>query len=225
MWLGIGGSAVGGVDPGAAGMAGCVPVAGGGEALLAAVDEWLAGRAAPCRVLNALVSDRHLRYVHLPWHDDVLGAQEDAILCRARFDAVYGDMEGWLVQAGRRRYGHGRIACAMPAWLADGLAQAAARHGARIGALTPQFAMCWNRWRSRFGRAGGMLAVADGSHLLLGTFGADGWQGLRSHFLVPHPQALAVAVRREKLRLGLPPDMPVWQAGFAGGMPQPVPHA
>lgn len=226
-WLGIGGQAVGSVAPGLAGLRDSVPLAPAQErapALLAAVEQWLAGPGAPRRLLQAVVSDRYLRYVYLPWQDDVLSAQEDAILCRARLAALYGGMEGWQLQLAPRRYGRGRLACAMPDWLLDGLRQAAARRGARLGAVLPQFAVCWNQDRRRFARGPVMLAVADGDHLALGTCGPAGWLGWRAQFIAPHAGALEDAARREKLRLALPSDLPLWHAGFAAGMAQQVAH-
>jgi hypothetical protein len=186
-------------------------------AVLDALDECLT-RHGSSRRINLVISDRLLRYALLPWYDDVLSEQEDHLLCRARLEAIYGDMTGWHIQADRRQYGQARFTCALPVSLANGIAALCTQHGASRGALLPHFVACWNRWRRHLGSGPGMLIVAECSNLVLGTFGLDGWKGLRSQFAAPSPQGVRDAVWREKMRLGMPADCPVWVADATAGV-------
>jgi hypothetical protein len=125
-------------------------------------------------------------------------------------------MDGWLLRAAPRRYGQARIACAMPVALAQAIAQACARRGARLAGMAPHFIACWNRWRRRIGGHPGILVSVEPGNVVLGAFGPDGWQGLRSTLVAAGSDAVADAVFREKMLLGLAQESPVWVADATG---------
>lgn len=185
---------------------------------LAALDAYIAQHGFAPRRIHAVVSDSFVRYALLPWNDALLSKAEDRILQRAKFEELYGDMREWQVLADRQHFGQARIACAMPAALADGIATLCGAHGAKPGAVVPYFVACWNRWRRRIGEKSGLLVVVERENVVIGSFERGDWSGLRSLFVAASPQAVADIVFREKLLQGLGEKLPVWIVGAAGGI-------
>lgn len=186
-------------------------------ALLEAVRSWLERHGVARQRVNVLVSDRLVRYALLPFSAMPLSEQEEVALLGARFAELYGEMAQWHVQADRPEYGKARIACAMPLALADGIAALLGQAGARGGAVVPFFVACWNLWRRQGVGRNGLVAVVESDHVVIGSFGADGWSSLRSVFAATSETALADLVFREKIMQGLDPALPVAVIGMPPG--------
>ncbi|MBB3118238.1 hypothetical protein [Pseudoduganella violacea] len=179
-------------------------------AALELLERWLCANDVRGRRIRLILADSHARYALLPPSAIPLRAAEDAALLGARFGELYGEMAEWQMQAEAQRHGQSRLACAMPAALAQGARALCAQNGCRLLSLQPYFIACWNRWRGRVDGQEGVLAVQAGEELVLAGFGRQGWRSIRASLCEPTPQTLADAIHREKIQHGLAPDLPVW---------------
>ncbi|AKU21526.1 hypothetical protein ACZ75_08630 [Massilia sp. NR 4-1] len=179
-------------------------------AALELLERWLRAQDVRGRRIRLILADSHARYALLPPSAIPLRAAEDAALLSARFGELYGEMMEWQMQAEAQRHGQARLACAMPAALAQGARALCRQSACHLISLQPYFIACWNRWRGRVDGREGMLAVLAGDELVLAGFGRQGWRSIRASLCDAAPQTLADAIHREKIQHGLAPDLPVW---------------
>lgn len=140
--------------------------------------------------------------------------------CDMRFRTLYGEApDGWLLQADWDAR-HPFLACALPRALLASQQQVALDHKLALVAVAPHFIAAWNRWRGRL-KPGAWFGVAQGGTLTLGApqqrrlcavrsapFPAEAWQD---------KAALPGHLRREALRLNLPPPDTLHLCGQVGG--------
>ena len=150
-------------------------------------DEWRSARA------TVVLSDHFVRYVLVPWHDDVITDEERLALAQHTFRSVYGEtVSDWTVRLDTTEYGASAVASAIDSALLDELRAVFKDKRPRLVSIQPHFVAAFNQFRAAFGDSGNFIVV-EPERLCLGSFRGDRWQGVNAYRCNPDA-ALDVAL-------------------------------
>lgn len=189
---------------------------------LDALKTWLASRAGQRFEFKVLLSDRFVRYQHLPWRAGISGRRERQAYAGHRFREVYGELAvHWQIALSDNAPGTASMACAMDRELLAALKGLGKQ--VRISSVQPMFVAAYNRARRQC--KGGLFwfAHVEPGRVCMALLKAGESAGVRNEASSESwPQAV-VAINR---RLQLGDDMaatpvPVYVSGDLQGLPMP----
>ena len=146
------------------------------DALPGLLDEIGARRGAVAVVL----SNHFVRYLALPWQDELSNDAEVQAWARLRFEHTYGAAASeWLVQTCEAGYGQPLVACAVDRELVEQLGQLLDRQGLRLASLQPLLMAAFNDHRRHLhGRRS--FAIVERGRLCLSQLDAGQWRAISS---------------------------------------------
>jgi hypothetical protein len=179
-------------------------------ATVAALEEILAGFAAPGIAATVIVSSRFVRYAVVPWRDNVISVQEQAGFARHCFKSIYGDAaEDWEIRMSGGGFRRNALACAVDAQMLRAVEKILVGRSIRIVSIQPNFMAACNRFRRELsGYERGCIAVVEPGRAALGIFDGTGWCTLSARRIgSPKPQEL-VSVVAQELKSADPDGLP-----------------
>jgi hypothetical protein len=199
----------------------CTPRAGepAWQAALDALDGLLGAFSARGAAVTVVLSNHWVRYLVLPWHAELTGADELAQFARVRFEQTYGAAAaGWTIRTGDGGWGAPHVACAIDTALVTELQRHLTAHGLRLRSLQPLLMAACNDQRRALGgeRA---FAVIEPGRVCLSLLGHGRWLDVsnrRAGADVPE------AVERELATLdadAVPPQLDVLLVGDGARWP------
>ena len=148
-----------------------------------------------------IVSSHFVRYVVLPWSEELITEAEELEFARTRFLQVFGQAaRDWTIVMSPAPAGAGRLCAAVDAALIGALSAAAAGCGLRLRAVQPALMAQFNEWRGRIG-AEGWLALAEQGRLLMAWIAGGQWRSVRARALNEAGVSLAQVLEQEQLLL------------------------
>lgn len=199
-----------------------VAVAAGAEGApwlpaVAALGEMVAGDSVARGELVAVLSNHFVRYLVVPWDDQVGSIAEYEGFARIAFESVFGEAaRTWSIRVSPERFRAPRLASAMDGELAQALRQAG-RDKLRLISIQPYLMAAFNRLSQPFRRRDFFFLLAEpGRACVLAAVGGK-WRMVRNH-AVSDDAAISALVERE-LRLletneGPVPHLYVHAPGF-----------
>jgi hypothetical protein len=180
------------------------------KATVAALDEVLAGFTTPGIPATVIVSSRFVRYIIVPWRDNVIGATEQAEFARHCFSNVYGATSvDWEIRISSGGFRRNALASAVDAQMLRAVEKVVTGRGFRIASIQPNFMAACNRFRRELGGyQSGCIAVLEPGRVALGIFDRTGWRTLSARRVDTPGPAELVSVLAQELKLAEPADLP-----------------
>lgn len=114
------------------------------QAWVLPLTSWLQEHAEASFELSVFLSDRFVRYQHLPWHDGINGERERQALASHRFRQVYGEVAGqWELALTDDMPGNASMVCAIDHALLEALRGIGTN--AHLISVQPLFVAAYNR--------------------------------------------------------------------------------
>ena len=156
------------------GAAGWEPAAAKLEALLAATPQW---RGSALRII---LSNHFVRYVLVPWSDDLSNEKEHLVLARRHFALTHGPVaKNWAIRMSLDRPGECHVASALDESLVSRLSLAAAASHVKLVSLEPLLMAAFNRWRQDFREEAQWFVTVESGMLCGALVGRNRWIALR----------------------------------------------
>lgn len=162
--------------------------------------------SARCR-LQVLVSSHLVRFMLVPWREEISSPRELLSFTQFCFEQVYADeSHNWSFCVSPETRGRARIAAAMPAELVAGLQQLSKGTGCRLLGVQPYLAAVFNRFCRKVADEPFLFVVVEPGRVgVLRT--RDGqWQSVNSFACANTDGALAELLAREQQLLDLSDD-------------------
>lgn len=156
----------------------CTPRAGEPpwQAALDALDGLLGEFSARGEAVTVVLSNHWVRYLVLPWHAELTGADELAQFARVRFEQTYGAAAAdWTIRSGDGGYGAPHVACAIDTALVTELQRRLTAHGLRLRSLQPLLMAACNGQRRALGGERSAFAVIEPGRICLSLLGQGRW--------------------------------------------------
>lgn len=195
------------------------------QAWLTPLAQWLQGHPQQHFELRVLLSDRFVRYQHLPWRNGISGQRERQAWAGHRFREVYGELAGqWQIALSDDMPGSASMACAMDSELLDALRGIDKR--VRLLSVQPLFVAAYNRARHKCkGRQFWFVHVEPG-RVCMALLKSGQSAAVRNEASNENwPQAVAGINRRMQPDLHDTADLaavPMYVSGDLQGVPPPL---
>jgi hypothetical protein len=160
----------------------CEPVSGqpNWAAALDTLDVLLAQMPKKRAPVSVVLSNHFVRYVVLPWQEDLSAADEITAAAAQRFTHLFGEsVRGWDVRTAQTDYGQPGIACAIDGELLISLGDRINRGGLRLVSVQPLLLSAFNALRSKLDPSGALVVVESG-RICLSVFREGQWQFVTS---------------------------------------------
>jgi hypothetical protein len=146
------------------------------DTLGSAVRDWKGGKAEA----TVILSNHFVRYVLVPWSDDLNSEQETLDFARHCFVTVYGDAAAtWGIRLSNDGGGAPRVASAVEPGLLEAVTRAFDASPLRLRSVQPYLMAAYNQWRQRFDGKTAWFALAERGRLCLAQFHQNHWHSLR----------------------------------------------
>jgi hypothetical protein len=179
------------------------------HASLGTLAHWAAEVSPKRAQLDIVVSDHFVRQVVLPWSADLTQDREWLALARARIDVTWGSSEPWEVRIDRLRFKSSCLACGIHQDLLMQLLELR-RPGLMVKSIQPNFTTIFNQLAATVGQTATLLVVSERRSATIGAFDGGAWRHVRTLPVAgEESDEIKHLVERERLLLGLPPDVTV----------------
>lgn len=172
---------------------------------LAALKELLDGQQKSADAL-LILSNHFVRYVVVPWSDELVSEQEQSAFVRHRFTQVYGELSrGWAIVVSNGSSGVPRMASAIDQPLLDAARGVFATSKIRLRSVQPYLMSAFNQWRHELKNGGAWFLLAESDRLCLALLHHGQWHSVRTRHIGPMLGAeLPLILDQERLLSGLP---------------------
>jgi len=176
---------------------------------IATLQHWVSNSAPQRGRLDIVVSDYFVRPVVLAWSPDLTKDEEWLALARARIDVTWGSTEPWEVRIDRLSFKSNCLACGIPQELWTKLLELQ-RPGLKVNSIQPNFTSAFNSLASAIGRGAALIVVSERNSATIGAVEGGSWRHVRTLPAAGDAsEEIERLVERERLLLGLPPDVAV----------------
>jgi hypothetical protein len=147
--------------------------------------------------LEVVVSSHFVRYVLVPWSENLVRDAERLAFARLAFRDVYGNLvDHWEICLDDQPAGHPALACAIDRELLAAIRDVAIASGVRLQAVTPALSDCFNRHRRALKSREFCLANVEPGRVTFGFRVRAGWRAVRSRRMEgPAPGIVADAAQ------------------------------
>jgi len=184
----------------------------GWRCVVDALQIWLEQNKPASSTVECILSDCFVRYLLVPWSDQLQDPAEINALAGIQFESLYGEPSAqWVIKTGVSGYGNAAVACAVSRDLMTALEAMAAAHRLRITSIQPRWIRIFHRLRNRIANDALLMSLEAGQ-CILATVKNGAWHSIRTlklHADVPHPTLDAV-IDRELLLQGMDSDTTVY---------------
>lgn len=174
------------------------------------------GRPSDVRVL---LSNHFVRYVVVPWHDQLTGPAERQALAEHAFHAAYGNLAAaWQVQLAPTRHGDPALACAVDRELVTALGNLCEAGSHKLVALQPLLMAAFNQRRRQLDRHACLFVLEPGR--LCCAWLRDGRWGAVSNLRLGS-DSVDDLFERQRLVLGVPSEASIHVCDVRPAQPAP----
>lgn len=166
--------------------------------------------------LSAMLSSRLVRFLTVPWSDEMLSAAGERSYLHSQFEMVFGESaHEWSFTAEALGRHKPRLACAVPRELMNGLCEAAADRKVSVVSLSPWLVHAINRHRAEMDMEGWFAGVEPGQIALAELVGGAVQQVVCGPWQRDAGLEIRRMVRRAALRSGRLGKESIWVADIA----------
>jgi len=150
--------------------------------------------------LTVVLSNHFVRYLLIPWNDEIASREEFDNYARACFENVFGPgAQSWEVRVAPGKAGTPRLGCAIDRELLGALRHTAGTSALKLISIQPYLMAAYNRLSWHFARGDFVfLLVEQGRACLLSALG-ERWQSVRSAAVADAESAVALLEREMQL--------------------------
>lgn len=149
-----------------------------------ALAQVLAEKARGAR-LTVILSNHFVRYLLVPWHDELTGPDERLALARHAFAQVYGDAAGaWTLRLAEGPWGGAAPAAAVDSGLLQAIEDAAQKAHVQLASVQPYWMAAVNQFRAELASTG-CFALVEPGKLCIGVYRNQSWQELAARRVSP----------------------------------------
>ena len=153
--------------------------------------------------VEVVLSNHFVRYVVLPWSNEVVDIDEALVMARIRFEEVYGDMaSGWEIRLSEAGYGESCVACAIDRELLQEVAGAFLKTSLHLISIQPYLMSAFNQCREKIKDANYLLMLAEHGRLGLVQVRNRQWSQIRVAVIGNLVDELPGLLKREELLNG-----------------------
>lgn len=147
-----------------------------------------------------ILSNHFMRYMLIPYSDQITNKEEDLALLRMSFQRVYGNAsEGWALRMSDHGHEQQRLASAVDQSLLDAITAACTGPKLTLRSIQPYLMAAFNQWRHRLDKQG-WFALVESGRLCLAQFQNNEWRSVRTTKITDNWfDELAALLSREKL--------------------------
>jgi len=156
--------------------------------------------------VEVVISSHFVRYVLVPWSENLVRDADRLAFARLAFREVYGALiDGWEVCLDEQPAGQPAFASAIDRELLAAIQNAVAHMGASLEAVVPALADCINRHRRALRKRDFCLANVEAGRLTFAFRGSGGWRAVRSRRADgPLHELLPTLLKQEASASGVP---------------------
>jgi hypothetical protein len=186
---------------------------------VATLGEMLADEAIGRGDLTVVLSNHYVRYLLVPWNDQVGSGEEYARYARIAFENVFGETAAtWLIRIAPEKYGMPRLAAAIDSELAQALSRVG-QNTLKLASLQPYLMAAFNRLSAGFRRRDFFFLLAEPGRVAMLAAVGGSWRTARNHAVADDAEISALVER--ELRLletgdGVVPQLYVHAPGHHG---------
>lgn len=192
------------------------------QAWVVTLANWLRVHAQRRVELRILLSDRFVRYQHLPWRDGIVHGRERQAYANHRFREVYGELAGqWQIALSSSTPGSASMACAMDRELLVALKSLGKQ--VRVVSAQPLFVAAYNRARRQCKGERFWFAHVESGRVCMALLKSGQSEAVRNEASNENwPQAIAAINRRLACADGVSEaPVPVYVCGDLQGVAAP----
>lgn len=168
------------------------------EPPVAALAETLKAAAIRSGQLAVVLSNHFVRYLLIPWNEQIGSIEEQQAYVHASFERVFGAAaNGWSVTCAPERAGAPRLAAAVDKGLMDAVQSAVASSHLTLASIQPYLMYAFNRFRKLLPRRDFLLATGEPGRLCLVAAADGSWRAVRNSGSADDAEALAAVLERE----------------------------
>jgi hypothetical protein len=131
--------------------------------------------------LQVVLSEHFVRYVLVPWSEDLVRDAERLAFARLGFREVYGALvDTWEICLDEPPAGEPALACAVDRLLVNEIQDAALAAGASVSQIVPALGDCMNRHRKVMQPGHFCLANLENGRVTFAFRAPSGWHAIRS---------------------------------------------
>jgi hypothetical protein len=155
--------------------------------------------------VTVVLSNRFVRYVVVPWHDQLTSADMEVAYARHRFTEIYGDVvQNWDVRVNPAPAGEPRIASAVDIELLARVREVFEGSKLRLKSIQPHLMAAYNKWRKKLKGGDTFFIVAEERFYTCVMFLEGSCRAVYSGtYTEPLAEALPIILDREFLRCGV----------------------
>ena len=147
------------------------------QALDAALPEFRDGHP----VATVILSNHFMRYILVPWSENLANAEEELAFTRHCFTRVYGQLaERWVLRLDQGPTEAPRLASAMDEELLDGLRSVFEGAGIALKSIQPHLMAAYNGFRGSLRQRSAWFALLEPGHLCLALLHRGRWVRVRN---------------------------------------------
>ena len=156
--------------------------------------------------VEVVISSHFVRYVLVPWSENLVRDVDRLAFARLAFREVYGaPVDGWEVCLDDQPAGQPAFASAIDRELLAAIQNAVAHVGASLEAVVPALADCINRHRRALKKRDFCLANVEAGRLTFAFRASARWRAVRSRRADgPLPELLPTLLKQEASASGVP---------------------
>ncbi|SMF30867.1 hypothetical protein [Pseudogulbenkiania subflava] len=181
-----------------------VEAASGWPAAVAVLREALKAPEWQKAATTLVISNHFVRYLLIPWNDQLSSDEEWLAMVRHCFRQVYGDAaERWECRWSGGGFGMPLIASAIDPELLLALHQVAQETGVKLDSVQPYLMAAFNHWRRRMVSDNGCFLLTEPGRIGLACFHDGQWGGLVFEPLPPSDTAAVLPELLQRMLLRL----------------------
>jgi len=150
---------------------------------------------------KVMLSNHFVRYVLVPWSDQISDENEEQAFIRHSFVQTYGvEAQRWALRMSPGGYGDTQVASAVDQALLDGLERILAARGIYLASAQPYLMTAYNRWLPQLDGARSWFVLVEPGRLCLSLLHQGRWSSLQTAKIGDNwPKELQNLLERELL--------------------------
>ncbi len=177
-----------------------------------ALRNWLEINKPIPSTIEYVLSDHFVRYLLVPWSDQLQDTAEIHALAGIQFESHFGESPAeWIFKTDVTGYGKATVVCAIRKKLVETLEALGATHRMRLTSIQPRWVRLFNKLRNQIANDALLMSLELGQ-CILAVVKRGSWHSIRTLKLPAEASSsvLEAMVEREFLLQGLDNDVPIY---------------